>query len=167
MSEAQRYKAIKLKTEAGNIITYTPHGPDFVPAEAYDQLRAELAALKAGQGEAVATISWQQPSCEWTLNMLCEPAVGEGIDVPLYFAPRASADAVSVPVELLELEWLEGWLRFAAEPIGQECCGRGGQECCGCPDPVYPGLEDVGRAMDERAKELRALLAQSESKAKP
>lgn len=53
MSEAPRYKAIKLKTERGNVITYSPHGPDFVPADAYDQLLAELAALKAGQEETI------------------------------------------------------------------------------------------------------------------
>lgn len=46
MSEVHRYKAIKLKTAAGNVITYSPHGPDFVPAEAYDQLRAQVEALR-------------------------------------------------------------------------------------------------------------------------
>lgn len=65
--------------------------------------------------------------------------------------------------ELLELEWLEGWLRFAAEPIGQECCGRGGQECCGCPDPVYPDIEHVCSAMNTRLEELRAAAAIGEA----
>ena len=108
---------------------------------------------KAGQGEAVATISWQQPSCEWTLNMLCEPTVGEGVDVPLYFAPRASADAVSVPTEwrdmLEELQWQHRDADdYYHKPAGFYCpiCGSGAAD---------------GHISNCR---IRALLAQSESK---
>ena len=41
MSEVHRYKAVKMLSEAGNRITYSPHGPDVVMAEAYDQLKTE------------------------------------------------------------------------------------------------------------------------------
>lgn len=46
MSEAHRYKAVKMLSEAGNRITYSPHGPDVVMAEAYDQLKAEIRMLR-------------------------------------------------------------------------------------------------------------------------
>ena len=41
MSEVHRYKVVKMLSEAGNRISYDPHGPDVVMAEAYDKLRAE------------------------------------------------------------------------------------------------------------------------------
>ncbi|KYC17045.1 hypothetical protein [Pseudomonas sp. ABFPK] len=46
MTEVHRYKAVKMLSEAGNRISYDPHGPDVVMAEAYDQLRAENEALR-------------------------------------------------------------------------------------------------------------------------
>lgn len=46
MTEAHRYKAVKMLSEAGNRISYDPHGPDVVMAEAYDQLKAENEALR-------------------------------------------------------------------------------------------------------------------------
>jgi hypothetical protein len=50
MSEAHRYKAVKLLTEAGNKISYTPHGPWMVPANDYDRdtqaLKTELSEIK-------------------------------------------------------------------------------------------------------------------------
>lgn len=37
MSEVHRYKAVKMLTEAGSVITYSPHGPYVVPAVEYDR----------------------------------------------------------------------------------------------------------------------------------
>ncbi|MFT0517290.1 hypothetical protein [Pseudomonas faucium] len=46
MSEVHRYKVVRMLSEAGNRISYDPHGPDVVMAEAYDQLKAENEALR-------------------------------------------------------------------------------------------------------------------------
>ena len=50
MSEVHRYKAVKMLSEAGNTISYTPHGPDVVLASQHDAalaaLREELARIK-------------------------------------------------------------------------------------------------------------------------
>ena len=45
MTEVHRYKAVKMLSEGGNRISYDPHGPYVVMAEAYDQLKAENEAL--------------------------------------------------------------------------------------------------------------------------
>lgn len=58
----------------------------------------------------------------------------------------------------IELEFLESWLQYAAEPIGQECCGRAGNECCGCPDPVYLTPDQVIEQMANRRREILAVL---------
>lgn len=62
--------------------------------------------------------------------------------------------AMTAQRDRLEREFLESWLHFAAEPVGQECCGRAGSECCGCPDPVYLDAEQVIEAMAARHREL-------------
>lgn len=46
MTEVHRYKVIKMLSEGGNRISYDPHGPEVVMAEAYDQLKAENEALR-------------------------------------------------------------------------------------------------------------------------
>jgi len=46
MTEVYRYKVVKMLSESGNRISYDPHGPDVVMAEAYDQLKAECEALR-------------------------------------------------------------------------------------------------------------------------
>ncbi|NQD72957.1 hypothetical protein [Pseudomonas sp. CM27] len=46
MTEVHRYKAVKMLSETGNRISYDPHGPDVVMAEAYDQLKAENETLR-------------------------------------------------------------------------------------------------------------------------
>lgn len=45
MSEVHRDKVVKMLSEGGNRISYDPHGPEVVMAEAYDQLKAENEAL--------------------------------------------------------------------------------------------------------------------------
>lgn len=47
MSEIHRYKAVKILTEVGNNISYTPHGPDVVMAADFDRVTAERDALQA------------------------------------------------------------------------------------------------------------------------
>ncbi|MDH1575464.1 hypothetical protein [Pseudomonas sp. GD03746] len=46
MTEVHRYKAVKMLSEAGNRISYDPHGPFVVMADAYDQLKTENEALR-------------------------------------------------------------------------------------------------------------------------
>ncbi len=46
MTEVHRYKAVKMLSEAGNRISYEPHGPFVVMADAYDQLKTENEALR-------------------------------------------------------------------------------------------------------------------------
>ncbi|MFG0272397.1 hypothetical protein [Pseudomonas sp. zjy_14] len=46
MTEVHRFKAVKMLSEAGNRISYDPHGPDVVMAEAYDQLKSEVEVLR-------------------------------------------------------------------------------------------------------------------------
>ncbi|MFV7431066.1 hypothetical protein ACNPNU_05355 [Pseudomonas shirazica] len=46
MTEVHRYKAVKMLSEAGNRISYAPHGPDVVMAEAYDKLKAENEVMR-------------------------------------------------------------------------------------------------------------------------
>ena len=46
MSEVHRYKVVKMLSEGGNRISYDPHGPEVVMADAYDQLKAENEALR-------------------------------------------------------------------------------------------------------------------------
>ncbi|WP_236166669.1 hypothetical protein [Pseudomonas juntendi] len=52
MTEVHRYKVIKMLSEGGNRISYDPHGPEVVMAEAYDQLRAENDGLRKALLEA-------------------------------------------------------------------------------------------------------------------
>ncbi|WP_313395946.1 hypothetical protein [Pseudomonas sp.] len=46
MTEVHRYKVVRMLSEGGNRISYDPHGPEVVMAEAYDQLKAENEALR-------------------------------------------------------------------------------------------------------------------------
>lgn len=46
MTEVHRYKAVKLLSFGGSKIEYTPHGPDVVRAEDFDQVTAERNALQ-------------------------------------------------------------------------------------------------------------------------
>ena len=46
MTEVHRYKAVKMLSEAGNRISYDPHGPHVVMAEAYDHIKSENEALR-------------------------------------------------------------------------------------------------------------------------
>ena len=73
-------------------------------------------------------------------------------------ASPAANGATSSELLCVELEFLESWLYYAAEPVGQECCGRGGSECCGCPDPVYLSAEQVIEQMASRHREIQAEL---------
>jgi len=47
MTEAHRYKAVKMLSEGGNRISYHPHGPEVVMADAYDKLKDDRAACWA------------------------------------------------------------------------------------------------------------------------
>ncbi|HBO3684412.1 TPA: hypothetical protein L4T35_004413 [Pseudomonas aeruginosa] len=54
MSEVHRYSAVKMLSEAGNKISYDPHGPEVVMAKDYDALSAKLAMAEdaASKGDA-------------------------------------------------------------------------------------------------------------------
>lgn len=59
-----------------------------------------------------------------------------------------------------EREFLEDWLRTAAEPTGLECCGHGiRSECCGNPEAVYLSFDEFITAMNDRLKAITSLLA--------
>lgn len=45
MSEVHRFSVVKMLSEAGNKISYDPHGPEIVMAKDYDALAAESQAL--------------------------------------------------------------------------------------------------------------------------
>lgn len=71
-----------------------------------DQLRAELAALKAGQGVAVAPYGYLREvdgNVQLSIGALRPADRSGGIATPwaaIFAAPPASADAVSVPREM-------------------------------------------------------------------
>ncbi|HIE1771654.1 hypothetical protein FA346_13090 [Pseudomonas aeruginosa] len=46
MSEVHRFSVVKMLSEAGNKISYDPHGPEIVMAKDYDALGAEAQALR-------------------------------------------------------------------------------------------------------------------------
>ncbi|WP_447845743.1 hypothetical protein [Pseudomonas aeruginosa] len=46
MSEVNRFSVVKMLSEAGNKISYDPHGPEIVMAKDYDALAAEAQALR-------------------------------------------------------------------------------------------------------------------------
>lgn len=46
MSEVHRFSVVKMLSEAGNKISYEPHGPEIVMAKDYDALAAEAQALR-------------------------------------------------------------------------------------------------------------------------
>ncbi|MCO3184167.1 hypothetical protein FA223_13245 [Pseudomonas aeruginosa] len=54
MSEVHRYSVVKMLSEAGNKISYDPHGPEVVMAKDYDALSAKLAMVEdaASKGDA-------------------------------------------------------------------------------------------------------------------
>lgn len=80
---------------------------------------------------------------------------------PLTYAATVAELRAEVVTERLrgELDALEQFLRMAAEPIGQECCGQGRYECCGDPIPVFAQPHEVFQAMSERHAEILASLA--------
>ena len=70
------------------------------------------------------------------------------------------ARAMVVPMQA-ELSFLEDWLKYAAEPIGQSCCGRSYGECCGNPEPDYVDMSVLLTDMDNRRKAIIRQLAAS------
>ncbi|WP_455923327.1 hypothetical protein [Pseudomonas putida] len=46
MTEVHRYKVVKMLSEGGNRISYAPHGPEVVMAEALDAALAQNAELR-------------------------------------------------------------------------------------------------------------------------
>ncbi len=51
MSEVHRYSVVKMLSEAGNKISYDPHGPEVVMAKDYDDLAAKLAMAEDASKE--------------------------------------------------------------------------------------------------------------------
>ncbi|ERW65348.1 hypothetical protein [Pseudomonas aeruginosa] len=56
MSEVHRYSVVKMLSEAGNKISYDPHGPEVVMAKDYDTLAAEAQALREEVAELRARV---------------------------------------------------------------------------------------------------------------
>lgn len=61
MSEVHRYSVVKMLSEAGNKISYDPHGPEVVMAKDYDALSAKLAVVEdaASKGDAARRAAGQ------------------------------------------------------------------------------------------------------------
>lgn len=82
-----------------------------------------MAAACAGRGEAVAYITWQAPSYEWELTMLCEPVFAEGEPLYLYESPaNPDADHLRDSTKMVDAE-LVALLKdvqrlLSPEPIG-------------------------------------------------
>lgn len=57
MSEVHRYSVVKMLSEAGNKISYDPHGPEVVMAKDYDTLAAEAQALREEVAELRARVA--------------------------------------------------------------------------------------------------------------
>lgn len=90
MSEVKRYTESCM--EGGGVAP--DYSGEFVECKDYEKLRAELAAIKAGQGEAITEVSAETFSSDGTSEIItCNLPIG----TKLYLsAPPASADAVSV-----------------------------------------------------------------------
>lgn len=134
--------------------------PEYEPTWLAIQDRVDGIPIKSGQGEAVAEVVWpQSPIRHGAFRQLDGSELEPG--TKLYTAPPDTGAALDRDV--LEMMWLEQWLLFVAEPVGQECCNRPGSECCGCPDACYRTADDIAAAMNARREELRALLAKGEN----
>ncbi|HCE6116508.1 TPA: hypothetical protein NHL21_006278 [Pseudomonas aeruginosa] len=59
MSEVHRFSVVKMLSEAGNKISYEPHGPEIVMAKDYDALAAEAQALREEVAEYEALCNRQ------------------------------------------------------------------------------------------------------------
>ena len=59
MSEVHRFSVVKMLSEAGNKISYDPHGPEIVMAKDYDALVAEAQALREEVAEYEALCNRQ------------------------------------------------------------------------------------------------------------
>lgn len=74
--------------------------------------------------------------------------------VGVYAAPPAQGIDLGQVKRDAEIQCLDGFLRMAVEPVGQQCCGRAGIECCGDAIPVYATHNEVLEAMQNRMREL-------------
>jgi hypothetical protein len=59
MSEIHRYQVVKMLTEDGNGITYSPHGPEVVMAKDHEKRAAELEAELADLKVSYQTLRWE------------------------------------------------------------------------------------------------------------
>ena len=174
MAEVHRYKVLKMKSEGGGVLTYTPEGPEIVMAAAYDALLAENAALRtqltSQGGEAVEVVGWRRLDRPYELTAypsVCAMWYGVGYPVQaLYTNPAASVPAGCKVVP-------EGWqLVPEARETGAWESARIGDFNAGwnaCRDSVFTLLKKAAYMELDTAKrsiaiqdELRALLASAE-----
>ncbi|EMP7455205.1 hypothetical protein RX598_006353 [Pseudomonas aeruginosa] len=69
MSEVHRFSVVKMLSEAGNKISYEPHGPEIVMAKDYDALAAEAQALReevAALRARVVVVPERRDPLNWT-----------------------------------------------------------------------------------------------------
>lgn len=99
MTEVHRYKVVKMLSEGGNRISYDPHGPEVVMAEAYDQLKAENEALrlrcdrldedKQSMTETHVLYTWLRKKCDQPTNDYVAVQMNIGHDwVPVHDLDR-------------------------------------------------------------------------------
>lgn len=101
MTEVHRYKVVQMVSEAGGCIGYDPHGPEVVMASAYDQLKAEIEALRKdaeryqwlrqGMGKVIVVEPDNATSCDCDrYEVLLEAEVDDAVDAEI--AKEASHD---------------------------------------------------------------------------
>ncbi|MEF2038787.1 hypothetical protein [Pseudomonas aeruginosa] len=135
MSEVHRFSVVKMLSEAGNKISYDPHGPEIVMAKDYDALEAEAQALR----EEVAALRAR------VVVVPDASTVYAALDARerLFTSPENIQVALEAQSRLNGLTVSEGLLRRLARPAHR-----------------YDEVFTVDR--HEAAEELRALLSEQE-----
>ncbi|HCF7236056.1 TPA: hypothetical protein ACMFPY_005176 [Pseudomonas aeruginosa] len=144
MSEVHRFSVVKMLSEAGNKISYEPHGPEIVMAKDYDALAAEAQALR----EEVAALRARAvvlPSVDNVMNIVMRYQWNEKTNVTgtTNWAANLGMKVVEEVKRLNGLTVSEGLLRRLARPADR-----------------YDEVFTLDR--HEAAEELRALLSKQE-----
>ncbi len=154
MSEVHRYSVVKMLSEAGNKISYDPHGPEVVMAKDYDALAAEAQALReevAALRARVVVVPERLTNGDSISRMLRE--IGYDGDVSYHHAREIWNACLDELARLNGKTVSEGLLREVARHLGNwlelhECECDGGFHYC--------GRDQVAKTN----RELRALLNQ-------
>ncbi|NMY08572.1 hypothetical protein HBO38_08940 [Pseudomonas veronii] len=109
MSEVHRYLAVKMQTDVGNNISYTPHGPEIVLAEHFDRVTAERDALQ----QRLTAADERADVLEGLVGEVLDAVGREPLDLDAVLRLRARMRAALKP----------------AEPAKCNACGGRGSVC--------------------------------------